>query len=878
MSDTVEIIIRAKDEASRTIGGVERALGGLGGAARTIGTVGAGAILGVGAAAVAGFGMAIKEGIGMNASLEQSTMMFTTLMGDAELAEKHVASLFDFAAATPFETGEIIQASKHFQVFGGDALNTLENLTLVGDAAAAVGAPFDEVAFWTGRMYSAIQGGQPFGEAAMRLQELGLMTPEVRAAMEDMQKSGVDSSEIWSTFAGDMGRFTGAMEMQSQSWVGLTSTIKDNISMLMADALRPFFDLAKEGLAGLAAWLSSPEVQAGIQNFATGLKTLIENIATFVTTYVIPFVQTHGPQLQGVMIALSAVILATVIPAIVGMIISLAPILLVFAAIVAAGWLLATAWSENWGGIQEKTAAVVAFIQGIIQAGLAFIQGLWDAHGATIMGIVNTVMTTIQTIIGAALAGIQAFWQEHGAAIMEVVSAAWEFIKVFIQTAMALIIGTAQAGLEAVRAFWESHGAAIMEAARIAWEFIDRIVEGALEHMKLVFDAWRALFQGDFEMFKQKLVEIWRNLWDTVTDILRGLWALISPVLANFWQSITGWFTQKKAEMIAFGSNLIQGLIDGINAVGMNILNVLGDWVQKAIDYAKSLLGISSPSRVFYEFGRNIGEGLIAGVEDIGGDVLATVEGLMKGISAVGGIMGGFENVFKDRILTPIENQVKALKGQLTGNADSLKGMLGELGLGDDLNDPMLFERLKAIATGATGAGFNEMTQAQNALALLEQRQDLIRQEQRMQEQLISQQQRLMLLEQQRADIAFLQQQFELLKLIRDNNLGADILQGVELGLGADPGALMRAMSEALQMLLGQTASTLQGATPAPASRSLADGFFNRAAAGDSGSVTINIDARQAAPGVEKDIRRVVEDVMREQGLRADIRMRTGNV
>ncbi len=250
MSDTVEVIIRAKDEVSKTVGGISKSLGGLGKNLATAGVVGLGAFAAIGGAATAGFGLAIRESINMNASLEQSTMMFTTLMGDADLAAEHVASLFDFAAKTPFNTDEIIQASKHFQVFGGDALNSLENLTLVGDAAAAVGAPFDEVAFWVGRAYSAIQGGQPFGEAAMRLQELGLMSPDVRAEMENLQKSGADADQVWGAFAGNMENFTGAMELQSQSWNGLMETVKDSLSMAAAEGLKPFFDLAKEGLGG----------------------------------------------------------------------------------------------------------------------------------------------------------------------------------------------------------------------------------------------------------------------------------------------------------------------------------------------------------------------------------------------------------------------------------------------------------------------------------------------------------------------------------------------------------------------------------------------------------------------------------------------------
>ena len=45
--------------------------------------------------------------------------------------------------------------------------------------------------------------------------------------------------------------------------------------------------------------------------------------------------------------------------------------------------------------------------------------------------------------------------------------------------------------------------------------------------------------------------------------------------------------------------------------------------------------------------------------------------------------------------------------------------------------------------------------------------------------------------------------------------------------------------------------------------------------AGAGASTVVNIDARGAARGVDRDIRRVVEDVMREYGVKADLRMRT---
>jgi hypothetical protein len=130
------------------------------------------------------------------------------------------------------------------------------------------------------------------------------------------------------------------------------------------------------------------------------------------------------------------------------------PVLLVIGAVAAAVALLYMAWTNNWGGIQEKTQAAIAWIQGVIQTGLAIVQAFWQAHGAQIMtvvqaywnilmSIVNGAMAVIQNIIRAFQAAMQGDWYAFGAylrlawdnlwrALGNVISASWEFIKTAI--------------------------------------------------------------------------------------------------------------------------------------------------------------------------------------------------------------------------------------------------------------------------------------------------------------------------------------------------------------------------------------------------------------------------------------------------------------
>ena len=240
------------------------------------------------AVATTAFSMASQAIIGMNSELETSTMKFTTLTGNAEAAKQHVADLFEFAKKTPFETGPVIQASVKLQTFGGAALDTKKNLTLLGDASAATGAPINELGFWVGRMYAAIQGGKPFGEAAMRLQELAVMTPQARDQMEQLQKSGAKADVVFAAFQTSIEKFSGAMVKQAGTWTGVTSTLKDVVNLTIAGALKPLFEDARDAIGGLNAWLEANE--ATTKAWGNAVTEGYQAIKYVVTTEVMPVV------------------------------------------------------------------------------------------------------------------------------------------------------------------------------------------------------------------------------------------------------------------------------------------------------------------------------------------------------------------------------------------------------------------------------------------------------------------------------------------------------------------------------------------------------------------------------------------------------------
>lgn len=241
-------------DTSGFTGGVGEARSSLGGfQAFSVGSMAAiGAAVAGAALAVKGIGMAFREAkaaVAEAANRETMQTAFIPLLGSAKAAKERMAELADFAAHTPFQLPEVAAASRTLETLTDGALSTGQGLTMVGDVASGTNTPFEELAVTIGRLYSGLDSGRPVGEAMQRLQEIGAITPGVRTKLEKLQAEGKKGSEVWQVAAEDLARFSGGMELQSQTWNGKLSTLSDAWAEVRAqfgepimDALKPLLD------------------------------------------------------------------------------------------------------------------------------------------------------------------------------------------------------------------------------------------------------------------------------------------------------------------------------------------------------------------------------------------------------------------------------------------------------------------------------------------------------------------------------------------------------------------------------------------------------------------------------------------------------------
>jgi hypothetical protein len=256
----------------------------------------------------AGMAKAIKAGF----DVETMETQFKVLLGSVEAAKQRIAELQRFSSATPFELPGIAKASRMLHVFTGGVLGTTESLTLIGDAAAAVNQQIEDVSFWIGRAYSSIQAGQPFGESAMRLQEMGLLTGKARMQLDALTKSGASSAQIWGVLEGELKTFSGGMKTLSQTGNGLLSTLKDNARLAMAQFGGAFLEASKGGLSALIAKFDTLLQSNTFQQWGQGALAVARTLGSafsWVRERIVAIAQSEGVQrlVDGLRVAVGTV-------------------------------------------------------------------------------------------------------------------------------------------------------------------------------------------------------------------------------------------------------------------------------------------------------------------------------------------------------------------------------------------------------------------------------------------------------------------------------------------------------------------------------------------------------------------------------------------
>jgi hypothetical protein len=239
---------------------------------------------------------------------------------------------------------------------------------------------------------------------------------------------------------------SGALDSLGNILKAIGDTVGAVIKDLMGGAdVGVVLDDIHEGLFGLVP----PEVIDTISNLVKwvsgSLLPTLSNLWSFIQTNLQPIL--YG--LAAVLGVIGVILIGTLISAIGGIVVAAAPVILVIGGIIAAVALLTTAWKNDWGGIQEKVHAVMAFIEPIFQRivvwfqanlpiAINFLTNLWKA---VLLPAIQIVWNFVQTSLLPLLESLANFLGAVLGLAITVLTGLWQNVLLPALTTIANWIG-----------------------------------------------------------------------------------------------------------------------------------------------------------------------------------------------------------------------------------------------------------------------------------------------------------------------------------------------------------------------------------------------------------------------------------------------------
>ena len=341
--------------------------------------------------------------------MEQANMGFTVMLGSASKAKVLLKDIQVFAAQTPFEFPEIQSAARSLLAFGIASGEIKGKLGMLGDIASGINQPIGELA----EIYGKIRvSGRVFAEDMNQLQgrgipitaalakQFGVAESSIRGMVEKGKVGFPEIDKAMRSLTVKGGKFYKMMNMQSTTWVGLLSTVKDTLNQAgvgIMDRLMPRLKSAARWLIANQKQITSVASKAGDE-----LKAVLDRVISIGN-----FIRNNWGWIKPTVIGITAAFTAWK---------------LVIGTITALEWALnapLAAQKTLLNGLAVKTAIVT-------QVTKAWTAAQWLLNAAMDANPIGVVILAVAALV-AVLALTKKYWNEITAAIKAAADAANKF-------------------------------------------------------------------------------------------------------------------------------------------------------------------------------------------------------------------------------------------------------------------------------------------------------------------------------------------------------------------------------------------------------------------------------------------------------------------
>lgn len=566
-----EISEKGFNSGIRKLGGLAK--GGMSVLAGAIGSVTA--ALGAGAAA----------GVKYNASIETYQTSFEVMTGSAEKAAEVIDRLKKVGAETPFELPDLADTTQLLMNYGFTADEAMDKMMMLGDISQGSADKMSRIATAYGQMSSAgkvqLEDVKQMIEAGFNpLQEISETTGESMSSLYDrISKGTISVDEITASMqraTAEGGKYYQSMEKQSQTFSGLISTLKDNAQQLLGEVVQPISEsmvstllpAAIDAINQMTTAFQTQGVEGLIQAGSQILVNLLTGIAQGLPNVITTALQIIQALITNLNLNLPQLISAggQILMALAQGIVSLLPSLGELALNIILS--LANAISANAPQMIPKAAEVLLnFAQGIISNLPQIVDAGINMLISLAMGVANALPQLIEKVPQI----INQFCSEIDSLLPKILAAG---VGVIVTLGMGII------------------------------QSIPTIIANAGEIVKAILNVITHL-----------------NLFSTGANIIKGLGSGIKSLFGSIGSTVKSLITKIKnpfnIDWSSIGRNIVNGIASGIRNFAGSIVRAAKSAAKKALNAAKSFLGIHSPSRVFRDqVGKYMALGMGEGFED----------------------------------------------------------------------------------------------------------------------------------------------------------------------------------------------------------------------------------------------------------------------
>lgn len=299
-------------------------------------------------------------------------------------------------------------------------------------------------------------------------------------------------------------------------------------------------------------------------------------------------------------------------------------------------------WAQVvWPQVQEAVEHVINAITAAWRLFgddiLRVAQAIWDQ----IRLVIETAVNTIRSVIELVLALINGDWGKAWNALKDLVGGILKLLIGTIRNLLGELRGIFGAAFDAARAVVRAALDAIIGFVRDHWPLILGLLTGPIglavffiaTHIDSIVDFFRKLPGRILDALGDLAGWLVKKGEDLILGFVRGYFSFYGTIF-DFWFGLPGRIVDFIGDvgslLFSIGVDLIQGLIDGVLSMVDKVRDVIGDVVGGLAGVAGSILGVSSPSKVFAEIGRQVGAGFIAGLDAMGRPVREALDAMLN--------------------------------------------------------------------------------------------------------------------------------------------------------------------------------------------------------------------------------------------------------